>query len=139
MSARARQSGFSLIETLVAVAIIAIALVPILSLEIQLQRGFIEQRQRLTELQTQRNALALLRDFNFTETPAGRLPLGAGQTLTWRASPLSAPIRGMRFPRGEGDFEIVLWRVEAEVVGPAAQDVRFTIERLGWRRLAPPG
>lgn len=135
---RSRQSGFSLIETLVAVGIVAIALVPIMSLEIQLQRGFVEQRARLSELQTQRNALALLRDFNFTETPSGRLPLGVGQTLTWRATALSQPIRTTRFPRGEGEFEVVLWRVEAEVVGPGEQRVRFNVEKLGWRRLIDP-
>ena len=135
---RSRQSGFSLIETLVAVGIVAIALVPIMSLEIQLQRGFVEQRARLSELQTQRNALALLRDFNFTETPSCRLPLGVGQTLTWRATALSQPIRATRFPRGEGEFEVVLWRVEAEVVGPGEQRVRFNVEKLGWRRLIDP-
>ncbi len=135
---RSRQSGFSLIETLVAIGIVAIALVPIMSLEIQLQRGFVEQRTRLAELQTQRNALALLRDFNFTETPSGRLPLGAGQTLTWRATALSQPIRSTRFPLGEGDFEVVLWRVEAEVIGPGEQSVRFNVEKLGWRRLVDP-
>lgn len=117
--------------------IVAIAMAPLFSLEMQATRNFAKQRELRLELTAQRNALALLRDVNFMEQPAGALPLGDGRSLAWRATPLSRTQRSTRFPSGEGDFEVALYRVQAEIRGLETPH-SFMVEKVGWRRLSGP-
>lgn len=124
------QSGFSTLEVIAAIAIIAIALVPIISLQTQIARTqahLAETHARSTDIS---NALALLRDVNPMLEPNGRRDLGGARALTWTATPLS-PLRESRNPIG---FEVRLYRVSAEV-RDGSDTSTFQIELIGWRRV----
>ena len=131
-----REEGFSVIEALVGVAILGIALAPL----IELQTGVTRQSQRQAALEeqlvTQRNALVVLRDINVMEEPDGRRELTGGRRLFWTATPLTPDTRSLRFLGGEGNFEVALFEVHAEVREPRRPAIRFSIEQLGWHRLA---
>ena len=58
---RSRDAGFSVMEALVAVAILAIALIPILMLQTQTSRASIREAQARAAITDQQNALAMLR------------------------------------------------------------------------------
>lgn len=127
---RERQSGFSVIEALVAVAIMAAAILPLATLQGQVSRSAAQQQQMQTGLAAERNAMAVLRDANMMATPSGALDLGGGQTLRWRARPISSAVA-----TNAGGFEVALYAVEAEVVDERGEDVsKFSIDQVGWRR-----
>lgn len=134
---RRHQAGFSVIEALVAVAVIAIALVPLVALQMQVSRDHVRQRAVRAEIAAQRNALASLRDANIMETPQGERSLGAGQIMHWVATPLSRPTRTTDRGTGDGAFEIMLYRVRIDVdLGDGGAPFVFAVEQLGWRPIA---
>jgi general secretion pathway protein I len=130
--------GFSVIEALVAVAIIGIAMVPIVSMQTQMIRQYQRQQALQEQLAAQRNALALLREINVMAEPSGRRGLAQGRALAWQAVPISAPQRSIRFLAGEGDFTVSLYRVDAVVRGADGRRIAvMTIDQLGWQPFLP--
>lgn len=131
---RAHQSGFSVIEALVAVAIVALAMLPLASLQGQVSRAAARQQQVQMRVSAEHNALALLRDLNIMTAPEGVRDLGAGLTLRWRAAPISRLVRGT-----SGEFDVTLFRVEASVEDANQRAVAdFSVDQLGWRAVAAP-
>ncbi len=128
-----RESGFSTLEVIAAVTIIAVALIPIANLQTQLAR----QQARLNEAsQTTnavQNALAFVREVNPALTPRGQRELSDGKTLTWTSTSISPP-RDSANPPG---YEIQLFRVRAEVRDGATAST-FEVDLVGWRRSGEP-
>lgn len=135
MSARAK-AGFSVLEALAAVAIVALALLPIMTIEAQIARQQNERRIEHAAMIAQQNALAILRDMNASQSPQGVADLGDGNFMRWSGAPLSQPRRSVQPGNGEGSFEVVLWRLEVEIFdGTQTRIARFSVDKLGWRRL----
>lgn len=130
---RRAQSGFSVIEALAALAIIAVALVPLMSLQVQVLRGYIHQRDQRTELIARRNSLALLRDLNIMESPSGERVLDSETRMNWNAEPISPLTRNTRQGAGEGEFDVRLFRVRIALTRTGASPRVFSVEQLGWR------
>ncbi|OQW58958.1 MAG: hypothetical protein A4S17_11560 [Proteobacteria bacterium HN_bin10] len=125
------QRGFSTIEVIAAVAIVAIALVPIGTLLGELARGHARLEAAQAESSAVHNAISLLRDINPMQAPSGAFQLDAQTTLTWRASPISSVRRSVN-PAG---FELQLFRIDAEV-RRNNEISSFAVEITGWRPLA---
>lgn len=130
-----RTAGFSVVEALIGVAVVGVAFIPLVEMQSQITRQY--QRQAMLEdrLLAQRNALALLADVNVMAEPTGRRSLTDGRVLRWSTTPLTAESRSLRFLGGEGDFEVALFEVHAEIRDPRQSPMRFSIEQLGWRRV----
>jgi prepilin-type N-terminal cleavage/methylation domain-containing protein len=124
------ERGFTVVEMLVAMAIVAITFIPIVGLTTNTTRLHIRQNLMIDRQMAQASALTLLRGVNPTEEPNGTRDLGGTTRLEWRATMLSAPRRSLRFLGGEGDFVITLYRLDAKLSMP---DDRFSIERIGWQ------
>jgi general secretion pathway protein I len=138
MSTRPRQHGFSVIEALVAVAVVAIALSALVTLQIQVSRTFAEQRTMRAQISAERNALELLRDMNIAERPTGVFELGPGQQVRWDAIPISRPARTTNLGSGFGSYELVLYRVRLVVTQTAnSRPVSLTVDKIGWRPAGP--
>jgi general secretion pathway protein I len=132
---RRRQSGFSVLEALAALAIVAVAMIPLLSLQTQVSRDFIHQRALREQISAQRNSLAILRDLNVMATPSGQRQLGPDISMRWTASPLSALTRSTRQGSGEGEFEVRLYRVDIVITHGGAAPFAFSVDQIGWRAL----
>lgn len=131
MRARA-ETGFSTLEVIAAVAIIAIALVPIATLQIQLARSqarLAETHEQTTAVQ---NALAMLREVNPMTEPNGQRGLGGQTTLTWSSAPASA-LRQSVNPPG---FDVQLYRVSGQIHGADGAVTALQLDLIGWRRRA---
>lgn len=123
------ETGFSTLEVIAAVAIIAVALVPIAALQVQLART----QARLVEIQTDstdvRNALALLRDINPMLTPTGQRRLDDQTNLIWTSAPASS-LRPSVNPAG---FEVQLYRVSGAIARGDGSVTSLQLDMVGWR------
>jgi prepilin-type N-terminal cleavage/methylation domain-containing protein len=128
-----QRSGFSLLEALVAIAILGVALVPLLELQAQLARRAHAQAAIMAEASATQSALALLADLNPMARPQGAVETGSLR-VTWRARPLSEPVRSTRAGQGEGAFIVRMYEVRATVTGGSDEPLaQFAFERVGWR------
>jgi Tfp pilus assembly protein PilV len=116
-----RQRGFSVIEALVAVAIVELA------------RTLGRQQEALARLNAERNALSWLREINCVAAPQGTQTLGADQVLTWRAHPISPATRTR-----SGAFDLSLCRIDAQVSRDGNVLTEFSVEQTGWRAVSDP-
>lgn len=134
------RSGFTLIEALVALAIVAMTMTAIFQLQTQMARGQQRAQAVLRQVAVQENALALIRDLNVMERPNGQFVLPGNEVIRWNATPNGAPRRSMG--AGTGRYDVQLYRVTIEIERPDGRNPPdLTIERVGWRRLdtAEPG
>ena len=129
------RSGFSLIEALVALAIAAMCLLALLTLQRQLTRAEHRYEQALAGVALQRDALALLRDLNPTERPLGQLPLGQGRRLSCVAQPLTEARSNTVYEGGQGDYDLRLYRLRVRLLAADGTELNaFDLDRVGWRR-----
>lgn len=129
---RRRQSGFSVIEALAAMAIVAMALLPLASLQGQVSRAGAHQQTVRERIAAERNAMALLRDINVMDEQSGMRRLSDDLVLRWTATPVSRAVR-----TNLGSFEVALFTVRAELVrGDGAPVAAFALEQIGWRAIA---
>ena len=141
MSARAfvrgGEAGFTILESLVAVAIIAATLIPICDMQISLLAKARKQDAIRQQVADMRNGLVLLQAVNVMEQPTGRIVIGSGRFLSWTAVPETRSRRSLQFLQGEGSFDGGLFRVQAEVKEVAGDRTRFEVEQLGWKKRRP--
>lgn len=142
------QSGFSVIEALAALVIVAVALVPLLALQANVAQSFYRQDEERDLISLQRDALALLRDINVAARPSGALSVGDARTIRWTSRPLSEFVRTTQQGRGDGNFEVALYRLAVTTTLPSRPSgATFYLDQVGWRRLesstskpaGPPG
>lgn len=124
------ERGFSTIEIIAAVAIVAIALVPISTLFGQLARGQARLEAAQAQSSAAHNSISLLRDINPMQTPSGTRRLDARTTLAWTSTPFS----GVRQSVNPAGFEVRLYRISAEIRDGAGTST-FQMELTGWRPL----
>lgn len=137
--ASVRQSGFSLVEVLVAVAVAALAFLVLADLQNQMTRGHrafdrAEQRAVLNQA-----ALNLISSLNPMEACEGSEALDAHTTMSWSCTELEPPRRATGFPVGDGAFEVALYEVNVSLRDESDREIsRLVVERVGFRRLFPP-
>ena len=83
------EAGLSMIEVLVAVAVLGMALAPLVVVQGQIARTHQRYEESYARTALQRNALAMLQDMNPMQTPSGEIALDDENTLIWTSRPLS--------------------------------------------------
>ena len=126
---RRSETGFSTLEVIAAVAIIAVALIPIASLQTQLARGGTRLVDAQDTTRAVQNAMAIVRAVNPMRTPRGRRVLSDQNVLSWSSAPIS-PLRSSVNPAG---FEVQLYRVSVEIAHGAGAVDTFEVDIVGWR------
>lgn len=132
--------GLSVLEAMVAIAILAIAIVPLLQIQSQIARTHQRYDALYDRVTMHNNAFAILRDLNPIETPEGRTELAPGVVMTWNSRQLSDEVRSTVYPNGDGQFDVALFEVSVVVASDRANlSHSFVVERLGWRQAAGTG
>jgi len=129
---RSRQQGFSIMEALVAIALIAGAFLPLLVLQGQLTRTSLAIERAEDVLRIEANALDYLRALNPGLRPTGQEDLGGGVRLTWQAQALTQPKPAISHSAEMGRFDVALYDLTAIMNWPDGRESRFTIRSLGW-------
>jgi prepilin-type N-terminal cleavage/methylation domain-containing protein len=103
-------AGFTLIETLVALVILAAALFAFYAFLASALNGAAGAERAATAYDFRQNSLALAAVLNPMETPQGSFDLG-NYRIHWRAERIGAELQSSGFPSGKGRFKIALYRV----------------------------
>lgn len=85
----AGQAGFTVLEAIVAVAILGLAMIPLLSLQVQTSQGAIALERTVDRRIARDVGLAYLRLVDPVANPEGQLSIGGGWTLAWTAETLT--------------------------------------------------
>ncbi len=124
--------GFSVLEAIIAVAILAVAFLPLLALQEQMTRTTISLERNEELMEAKRSALAYVRALNPMRNPRGDLDLGKA-VMHWEATPISQK-RLARNQGGEfGRFQIALYNVQVTLVFDAQHTQVFSVHATGWR------
>lgn len=127
-------AGFTLIETLVALVILAAALLAFYQFLGSALGGAAAVERAAVSYDYRQNALALAAAINPMEAPEGSFDLGLYR-IRWRSAALGAARQSSGFPEGKGQFMIALYRVVLDFPGrPAIPAVEVT--KLGYRPIA---
>lgn len=131
------QAGFTVIEALIAMAILASALLPLLAVQGQMTKSATQiSRIEVQTLNTQ-NAVATLSQRNFARADRGVETLGA-VVLHWRARPNGPAARTLGANGEVGRYQVQPFLVEVEIRENDSPLQKFTFQGLGWRPLWSP-
>lgn len=132
-----RQSGFSTLETLVAIAFLAICLAPLLTYQAQLASSA-ERLKRQSDFQSARRlAVRYLMELSASDLTEGQSDLGAGWTLSWTAINASGPAVGRLGPGLATRYQGELVIVEASLNDSRGDARPLRIRRLVVTELGP--
>ncbi|PHR93582.1 MAG: hypothetical protein COA69_02790 [Robiginitomaculum sp.] len=126
--------GFSVLEALVAMAILAAAMLPLLDLQgrfIQTVSSFERANIRIA---TRQNALAYLKTQNFVLQPSGEVRIG-DVVLQWAAVAVEPARRTRNSADDVGRYEITIYDVRADIISVTGAVDTLYLRGLGWRPL----
>lgn len=138
-SHRHGQAGFTLLEAIVAIALLGALLIPLYGLMTRNLDGLFRVGQANLQSEVMLNAIALLDTINPMERPEGSQQLGS-YTLRWKSIPLTTPVDGTGFPAGQSLYQISMYRTEAEILRPGNRGqieawLTFDIRQIGWKQV----
>jgi hypothetical protein len=118
-------------------AIAAIALTAILSLQQQMAASQLRHETALHRLALRRAAIVLIRDINPLSTPSGTATIAPGLTMEWTAETRVPPRRSIGFGGSDSEFSVGLYSVSVRLQDRDSKTVdQFRVERVGWQRSA---
>lgn len=130
-----REAGFTLIEAMVAVAVLLTALVPLyLLINSVTESAFrLDQANRRAEIEA--DALNIMSTVNPMDKPAGSIDLGP-YAVRWSTKPTIEPIDGSNYPAGISAFKIGLFEAAIDVAAPDGRVlVSFPLRMVGYKHV----
>jgi len=126
------EEGFSVLEAMVAIAVLAAGLLPLLALQGQ----FVSTVERIEHaeisLSAQDNALNLIKSANLAQAPSGRA-IFEGYSVEYAAKAAVPPQNARGNGGMQGRFEMTLYDVDVRIIYVSGREDVFTIRELGWR------
>jgi len=128
-------AGFTLLEAIVAIVVLAAALVPIYTLVSNLSRSAfrVDEANRRAEIET--DALNIMSTINPMADPSGSLDLGP-YAVRWTTQPIAGPLDGSGYPSGVSAFRIGLYQANVEVQEPGGKLLTsFPLRMIGYKHV----
>ncbi len=129
------RAGFSIIEVLAAVALIAIAILPLYGLQRTLADASFRLSEAGTLLELEQSALDYIAVINPDRQPEGEDRIG-GWTINWTSEPIASD-PAPDGVAGSGLYAITLYEVTVTLVR-RQQIHSFTLRQLGWTQVRDP-
>lgn len=132
------EEGFSLLEALVAVALTAIALLPLLSLQQANLDLAIRTDRASKRLELERNVLVVVNSVNPSQNPTGTVEI-APYEIRWTSRIIGPPRAASGRPFGSGRFNLTLYDVSVESIDKRTGEIgTTTLRRVGYLAVRPP-
>lgn len=129
-------AGFSVLEAIIAIAILAVAFLPLLALQQQMGRNTIAFQRSEELMEVKRSALSYVRALNPMRDPSGDLNLGQ-VNMHWNAVPISAVLPARDGAGNAGRFVVALYNVEVTLTFANQRTQVFSVHSTGWRASKP--
>ena len=129
------EAGFTLLEAIVAIAVLLAALVPLYTLISSVSRSAfrVDEANRRAEIET--DALNIMSTINPMDQPSGSLDLGP-YAIRWSAQTLIDPVDGSGYPTGISAFRIGLFNAKVDVATPDGRIlVSFPLRMIGYKHV----
>ncbi|MFN7520968.1 MAG: prepilin-type N-terminal cleavage/methylation domain-containing protein [Lysobacteraceae bacterium] len=134
MTGHSRQTGFSLLEAIVAMTMFAMGAVALYALQAQSVRSLQRVAERQAYVAAVDAALPLVEDLNPMREPSGTRRV-ADLEVRWTSTPLEDPRPGRTAVGLESLFEVGLYAVDVEVRRNSEPRARFNLRRVGYRQV----
>ena len=128
------QSGFTLIEAVVALALIGAALLPLYALFSRSIDGLMRAGEANRQSEASMTALAFLRGINPMERPTGEETIGPYR-LRWQTVEVLPPLDGIGYPRGVSLFQIGYYETRAEVMRGNGVWFALSVHQVGYKKV----
>ena len=125
-------AGFTLIETIVALVILASAVVVFSSFLSSQLNGAGRVEQAANSYDRHMNALEIATAINPMATPQGTFDLGTYR-IAWNSQLVGEVHQSSRYPAGRGIFKVALYRITFSFIG-GMETAPLAVTRLGYRR-----
>ena len=130
-------AGFTVLELLVALAILGTALAALYGLQQSTSRAALAVERAQERIAIEQRALAYLKGVNPMLQPEGSADLGEGVRLRWQSEPLEEPRRVVSALGAPGRFLSQLHRVRVDLEMAEGTARSWEVELLGWRPSQP--
>jgi general secretion pathway protein I len=130
------EAGFTLLETIVALVVLAVGLMAFYSFLVTMFHGADRLQAASTAFDRHANALELAKFVNPMETPDGTLDLGTYR-IRWTSQIINKVRQGSRYPVGSGLFKVALYHLTFNFPDDASI-TPIEIEKLGYIRSITP-
>lgn len=129
------RAGFSVMETLVAVALLAIAVIPLYAFQQALANNAARLQTAAALLDAKDSALAVLQAIDPVAEPDGEMDLGEWR-LSWTSRELASetPADGYL---GSSIWGVTLYEIDATLERNGIEHV-FSVRRVGWVQVGSP-
>jgi len=126
-----RDAGFSVLEALVAMAVLASALLPLLALQGQFVKTTEALERNEQKLVMQDLAKAHISALNLDQTQAGEIIARYG-SIVWRAEPAAGPQPARDAGGFPSRYQVTLYNAEFTINYNSGLTETITMQALGW-------
>lgn len=134
---RAASAGFTLLEAIVALAVLALALIPLVTFIAQSSDSLMRAAEANDRSVVMQSALALMDPVNPLAEPEGELPLDERISVAWRSDVIVAPPEGMLLGTPLTGYRIGFYGVTVSVSRDRAPWFDFEMRKVGYENLRP--
>lgn len=133
-STRAGAAGFTLLEAIVAMVLVAVAVMPLYAFFSRSLDGLYRAAEVNRESEAGLSAIAFLSGLNPMERPSGEDAFGPLR-IRWKSQELVPATDVMAYPRGLGLHQAALYEVTGEILDGARVRSKVAIRLVGHRRV----
>jgi hypothetical protein len=132
------EEGFSLLEGLVAIALLAGTMVAIFALVGSILGSANTVGRSNQTVEVTQNALEAMTTVNPMLQESGKIDLGI-YTVSWKSAAMTPVSEGIGYPRGISLYQLALYETDVRVEGqPGTLLAAFKLRQVGYRRVREP-
>ncbi|MEO0983331.1 MAG: hypothetical protein AAFX03_11845 [Pseudomonadota bacterium] len=136
-SAPTGEAGFSVLEVVVAVALLGAAMLPLMALQMQTSGGAAALERTLDRRLAEQVARDYLKTINLAAAPTGQGEIGGGWRLAWRAAPARGPDSAVYSLGLDGRYSMTLYDAECELTHEDGRRATFAVRGVSARATRP--
>lgn len=131
--AHAGEAGFTVLEAIVAVAVLGLAMVPLLALQVQTTQGALALERTVDTRIARDTALAYVRLIDPVAAPEGELDIGGGWKMRWKTASLAPERPAVAGRVDKGRYAVNRVHVTAEVTHESGRRTSVEAVIAGFR------